>query len=36
VEIYRNFRTFVGPYVVHCHNLAHEDHAMMFGWKIMP
>jgi FtsP/CotA-like multicopper oxidase with cupredoxin domain len=36
VSFYRNFRTFVGPYVVHCHNLAHEDHAMMFGFKILP
>jgi FtsP/CotA-like multicopper oxidase with cupredoxin domain len=35
VEIYRKFRTFTGPYVAHCHNLAHEDHAMMFGWKIV-
>ena len=36
VWVYRNFRTFVGNYVAHCHNLAHEDHAMMFGWKIVP
>ncbi|MBI4537618.1 MAG: multicopper oxidase domain-containing protein [candidate division NC10 bacterium] len=36
VDIYRHFRTFVGPYVCHCHNLAHEDHAMMFGWTIVP
>ncbi len=36
VQIYRNFRTFLGPYVCHCHNLAHEDHAMMFGWQIDP
>jgi FtsP/CotA-like multicopper oxidase with cupredoxin domain len=36
VDIYRNFRTFTGPYVSHCHNLAHEDHAMMFGWQIVP
>ena len=40
VVIYRNFRTFNGKgagarYVTHCHNLAHEDHAMMFGWKIV-
>jgi FtsP/CotA-like multicopper oxidase with cupredoxin domain len=35
VDIFRNFRTFVGPYVSHCHNLAHEDHAMMFGWRIV-
>ena len=34
VIIYRQFRDFVGPYVAHCHNLAHEDHAMMFGWSI--
>jgi FtsP/CotA-like multicopper oxidase with cupredoxin domain len=34
VMFYRNFRTFKGKYVAHCHNLAHEDHAMMFGWEI--
>jgi FtsP/CotA-like multicopper oxidase with cupredoxin domain len=34
VVIYRNFRTFEGRYVAHCHNLAHEDHNMMFGWNI--
>jgi hypothetical protein len=36
VIIYRGFRDFVGPYVVHCHNLMHEDHAMMFAWEIVP
>jgi FtsP/CotA-like multicopper oxidase with cupredoxin domain len=36
VIIYRGFRDFVGPYVAHCHNLTHEDHAMMFGWEIAP
>jgi len=36
VIFYRNFRTFTGKYVAHCHNLAHEDHAMMFGWEIIP
>jgi FtsP/CotA-like multicopper oxidase with cupredoxin domain len=36
VIIARQFRTFVGPYVAHCHNLMHEDHAMMFGWEITP
>ena len=35
VVIYRNFRTFTGKYVAHCHNLAHEDHNMMFGWNIV-
>lgn len=36
VILYRGFRDFTGPYVGHCHNLAHEDHAMMFGWEITP
>jgi FtsP/CotA-like multicopper oxidase with cupredoxin domain len=36
VILYRGFRDFVGPYVAHCHNLMHEDHAMMFGWSITP
>lgn len=36
VVIYRKFRSFTGNYVCHCHNLAHEDHAMMFSWKIVP
>jgi FtsP/CotA-like multicopper oxidase with cupredoxin domain len=36
VYISRRFRTFTGPYVAHCHNLAHEDHNMMFGWEIVP
>ncbi|MFL5359578.1 MAG: multicopper oxidase family protein [Myxococcales bacterium] len=31
-RIFRRFRTFIGNYVAHCHNLAHEDHNMMFGW----
>jgi FtsP/CotA-like multicopper oxidase with cupredoxin domain len=35
VTFYRNFRTFTGRYVAHCHQLAHEDHSMMFGWEIV-
>ena len=41
VVIYRNFRTFPAfgqreaKYVAHCHNLAHEDHSMMFGFTIV-
>jgi len=26
------FRTFVGPFVFHCHNLQHEDSMMMFNF----
>jgi FtsP/CotA-like multicopper oxidase with cupredoxin domain len=36
VLLYRGFRDFIGPYVGHCHNLMHEDHAMMFAWEIAP
>jgi FtsP/CotA-like multicopper oxidase with cupredoxin domain len=36
VFFFRRFRTFLGNYVAHCHNLAHEDHNMMFGWSIVP
>jgi FtsP/CotA-like multicopper oxidase with cupredoxin domain len=36
VTFYRKFRTFAGHYVAHCHNLAHEDHSMMFSWVIEP
>src|SRR3954451_11878013 len=36
VVISRRFRTFTGAYVAHCHNLTHEDHAMMFAWEIVP
>ncbi len=35
VVVWRKFRSFTGPFVAHCHNLAHEDHAMMFGWNIV-
>lgn len=35
VEIYIRFRDFKGQYVMHCHNVVHEDHAMMVNWKIV-
>jgi FtsP/CotA-like multicopper oxidase with cupredoxin domain len=28
------FRDFSGKYLLHCHNLTHEDHAMMVRWDI--
>jgi FtsP/CotA-like multicopper oxidase with cupredoxin domain len=28
------FRDFTGKYLLHCHNLVHEDHAMMVRWDI--
>jgi FtsP/CotA-like multicopper oxidase with cupredoxin domain len=36
VIICKEFRTTWGKYVAHCHQLAHEDHAMMFAWTIDP
>jgi FtsP/CotA-like multicopper oxidase with cupredoxin domain len=35
VKTFRRFRDFTGRYVTHCHNVVHEDHAMMFQWKIV-
>jgi FtsP/CotA-like multicopper oxidase with cupredoxin domain len=29
------FRDFVGRYPFHCHNVVHEDHAMMLIWEIV-
>ncbi|WP_369959321.1 multicopper oxidase family protein [Pseudomonas benzenivorans] len=33
-RIFLRFRDYVGKYVMHCHNLIHEDHAMMLRWDI--
>ena len=30
------FRDFLGRYPMHCHNVVHEDHAMMTSWSIVP
>jgi len=30
------FRTYTGPYVFHCHNLGHEDMAMMAWYDVQP
>ncbi|HEY2951006.1 MAG TPA: multicopper oxidase domain-containing protein, partial [Verrucomicrobiae bacterium] len=36
VKIFMRFRTFLGRYVMHCHNTVHEDHAMMIRWDVVP
>jgi FtsP/CotA-like multicopper oxidase with cupredoxin domain len=33
-ELYFRFRDFVGKLPMHCHNVVHEDHAMMVLWQI--
>jgi FtsP/CotA-like multicopper oxidase with cupredoxin domain len=35
VKIFFRMRDFKGRYVMHCHNVVHEDHAMMIRWDIV-
>ena len=35
VKIYVKFRDFLGKYPLHCHNVVHEDHAMMARYDIV-
>ena len=35
VRLFMRFRDFLGRYPMHCHNLTHEDHAMMLRWDIV-
>src|SRR4029453_1733019 len=36
MKVLLRFRDFTGKYPMHCHNLVHEDHAMMIRWDIVP
>jgi FtsP/CotA-like multicopper oxidase with cupredoxin domain len=36
VKFFARWRDFLGKYVLHCHNVVHEDHAMMLRWDIVP
>lgn len=36
MKVFLRFRDFEGKYMMHCHNLTHEDHAMMLRWDIDP
>jgi FtsP/CotA-like multicopper oxidase with cupredoxin domain len=33
-KVFMRFRDMKGRYVMHCHNVVHEDHAMMIRWDI--
>jgi|GEM_PF-586070 len=35
VTIFARWKDFLGKHVMHCHNVVHEDHAMMIRWEIM-
>ena len=34
-RLFMRFRDMKGRYVMHCHNVVHEDHAMMVRWDIV-
>ncbi|MDA8485683.1 multicopper oxidase domain-containing protein [Pseudomonas resinovorans] len=34
LRVFLRFRDFVGKHPIHCHNMIHEDHAMMARWDI--
>jgi FtsP/CotA-like multicopper oxidase with cupredoxin domain len=35
IRVLLRFRDFTGKHLMHCHNLTHEDHAMMLRWDIV-
>ena len=35
VKLYMRWNDFLGKHVMHCHNVVHEDHAMMIRWDIV-
>ena len=35
IQVFIRFRDMKGRYVMHCHNVVHEDHAMMVRWDIV-
>jgi FtsP/CotA-like multicopper oxidase with cupredoxin domain len=35
VRLFMRFRDMRGRYVMHCHNVVHEDHAMMIRWDMV-
>ena len=34
-QLFFRFRDWVGKYPIHCHNVVHEDHAMMALWHVV-
>jgi FtsP/CotA-like multicopper oxidase with cupredoxin domain len=35
LHVFIRFREFRGKYMMHCHNLTHEDHAMMVRFDVV-
>lgn len=36
IKFFGRWRDFLGKHVMHCHNVVHEDHAMMIRWDMVP
>jgi len=36
VKVFIRIRDWLGRYPIHCHNVVHEDHAMMAMWRVVP
>jgi FtsP/CotA-like multicopper oxidase with cupredoxin domain len=36
VDVFMRFRDWTGRYIMHCHNLVHEDHSMMIRFDVDP
>jgi FtsP/CotA-like multicopper oxidase with cupredoxin domain len=36
VQVVTTFVDNLGTYVIHCHNLEHEDHSMMAQFQVVP
>jgi FtsP/CotA-like multicopper oxidase with cupredoxin domain len=36
MDTFYQWRDFLGDYPIHCHNVVHEDHAMMTRYQIVP
>jgi FtsP/CotA-like multicopper oxidase with cupredoxin domain len=35
IRVVMRWSDFLGKYVMHCHNVVHEDHSMMIRWDIV-
>ncbi|HBL27691.1 MAG TPA: copper oxidase [Acidobacteria bacterium] len=35
IKVIFSFQDFLGHYVMHCHNVVHEDHSMMIRWDVL-
>ncbi len=36
ITMFSRWPDFLGKYVMHCHNVVHEDHTMMIRWDVVP